>query len=124
MGRGRRDVTMGDERATARAPRAPRHAPPIPLDAISVLAGLAPGLVLETDDVPAGVAGVTQDQPSTVTVEEVGKMLRCGESTVRRLIRTAVLRPVEVDGRIHVRRSDIEHYQQSLGVGSPGKPGE
>ncbi len=59
-----------------------------------------------------------------VTVEEVGKMLRCGEATVRRLIRTAVLKPVDVDGRIHVQRSDIERYKRSLGVGSPGKPGE
>ena len=123
MGRGRRDVTMGDAPAAAKPTRLPRSEP-IPLDALSVLAGLAPGLVLETDDVPAGIAGATQDQPSTVTVEEVGKMLRCGEATVRRLIRTAVLKPVEVDGRIHVHRSDIERYRQSLGVGSPGKPGE
>jgi hypothetical protein len=114
---------MGDAPAPAKAARLPRSEP-IPLDALSVLAGLAPGLVLETDDVPAGIAGATQGLPSTVTVEEVGKMLRCGEATVRRLIRTAVLKPVEVDGRIHVQRSDIEHYKQSLGVGTRGKPGE
>jgi hypothetical protein len=123
MGRGRRDVTTDETPAIAKPPRRPR-AQPIPLDAISVLAGLAPGLILETDPLPAGVAGATQDEPSTVTVEEVGKLLRCGEATVRRLIRTAVLKPVDVDGRIHVRRSDIEHYRQSLSARAPGKPGE
>lgn len=122
MARGRRGVTMG-EAAVAKPPRRPGAAP-IPLDALSVLAGLAPGLVLEADDLPAGVAGATQDAPATVTVEEVGRMLRCGEATVRRLIRTAVLKPVEVDGRIHVSRSDIERYRQSLTARTPGKPGE
>jgi excisionase family DNA binding protein len=51
--------------------------------------------------------------PATVTVEEVGRLLRCGESTVRRLIRTTVLRPVEVDGTVRVRSSDVEAYRES-----------
>jgi excisionase family DNA binding protein len=49
----------------------------------------------------------------TVSVEEVGRLLRCSEATVRRLIRTTVLRPVGV-GEHHVRRSDVQSYRESL----------
>ena len=49
----------------------------------------------------------------TVSVEEAGRLLRCSEATVRRLIRTTVLRRVGV-GEHHVRRSDVESYRQSL----------
>ena len=49
----------------------------------------------------------------TVSIAEVGRLLRCSEATVRRLIRTTVLRPVGV-GEHHVRRSDVESYRQSL----------
>ena len=48
----------------------------------------------------------------TVSVEEVKRLLPCSEATVRRLIRTTVLRSVGV-GEHHVRRSDVESYQQS-----------
>jgi len=48
-----------------------------------------------------------------VSVEEVGRLLHRSEATVRRLIRTTVLRPVGF-GEHHVRRSDVESYRQSL----------
>ena len=60
----------------------------------------------------------------TVTVDEIGRWLRCSEATVRRLIRTAVLRPIVVDGQIRVRRSELDAYRSTLGIGTPDKPSE
>jgi len=91
---------------------------PIPLDSISLLAGIAPGLELEATVGPDG----TMPSGGPVSVDEVGRLLRCSEATVRRLIRTAVLRPVGIDEQ-HVRRSDVESYRQSLMRRVPGKPG-
>jgi len=92
---------------------------PIPIDSVSLLAGIAPGLELEP------TVGASGPVPSSapVSVDEVGRLLRCSEATVRRLIRTAVLRPVGV-GERHVRRSDVESYRQSLLHRVPGKPGD
>ncbi|MCW5892096.1 MAG: helix-turn-helix domain-containing protein [bacterium] len=121
MGRGRDEHPMD----TPPAPRpARRHESPIPLDPVSVLAGIAPGVELTVDPLPAGVAGALEDTRVTVSVEEVGRLLRCGEGTVRRLIRTAVLRPVRVDGAIHVRRSDVDTYLKHAASRVRGKPGE
>jgi len=92
---------------------------PIPLDSVSLLAGIAPGLELET----MVAAGEPVPSSGPVSVDEVGRLLRCSEATVRRLIRTAVLRPVGI-GERHVRRSDVESYRQSLARRMPGKPGE
>ena len=92
---------------------------PIALDSVSLLAGIAPGLELEGTVVADGP--VPSSAP--VSVDEVGRLLRCSEATVRRLIRTAVLRPVGV-GEHHVRRSDVESYRQSLLRRVPGKPGD
>src|SRR5262245_30278879 len=66
----------------------PDEQPPIPLDPIDLLAGIAPGVVLQADDNSA-------DDPEAgeVTVAEVGRMLRSGDTTVRRLIRTAGIGP-------------------------------
>jgi len=91
----------------------------IRLDSVSLLAGIAPGLELEP------TVGASGPVPSSapVSVDEVGRLLRCSEATVRRLIRTAVLRPVGV-GERHVRRSDVESYRQSLLRRVPGKPGD
>jgi excisionase family DNA binding protein len=121
MGRGRDEQVEGTQPATR--PRR-RHPAPIPLDPVSVLAGIAPGLELVVDPVPAGVAGAVDDTPVTVSVDEVGRLLRCGEATVRRLIRTAVLRPVRVDGAIHVRRSEVDAYLTYAATRVRGKPGE
>jgi excisionase family DNA binding protein len=101
-----------------------RSAPPIPLDAVSLLAGIAPGVVLEADPVPADIAGTAEPQPATVTVEEVGRLLRCGEATVRRLIRTAVLRPVQVGDTVQVRLADVDAYRNSFAPRTASKPGE
>ena len=122
MARGR-DGVDEDEVAEGRS-EARKPAPPIPLDPVNVLAGLAPGVELVVDDLPAGVAGAEEAQPMTVTVDEIGRLLRCSEATVRRLIRTAVLRPIVVDGQIRVRRSELDSYRTTLGIGTSDKPSE
>ena len=68
-------------------------APPIPLDPVDLLAGLAPDVQLDVDDLPAGIAGATMDTPMQISVAEVGKQLRSGDPTVRRLIRTPGVGP-------------------------------
>src|SRR5438552_2045984 len=100
MARGRGGVDE-DEVAAERS-KGRKQAPPIPLDPVNLLAGLAPGVELVVDALPPGVAGAEQTEPVTVTVDEIGRILRCGEPTVRRLIRTAVLRPIVVDGQIRI----------------------
>jgi len=112
-----------DEGGDGEALSPPRR-DPIPLDATSLLAGIGPGVTLEADPLPAGVSGSTTDEEAVVGIEDLGRMLRGGEATVRRLIRTAVLRPVEVDGRIGVRRSDVETYLSGIALRSARKPGE
>lgn len=88
---------MGGGRGrTKRRPRAGRAEAPIPLEPVDLLAGLAPGLELQADDVPAGLDREAPDPgPAWMTVAEAGKLIRSGEATVRRLIRTPELRPLE-----------------------------
>jgi hypothetical protein len=97
---------------------------PVPLDAVQLLAGLAPGLELTADDLPSGIAGNPRAEEALVTVEELGRILRVGESTIRRLIRTAVIRPVLVDGQPRIPQSQIDACRTSLHRSSPDKPGE
>ena len=97
---------------------------PIPLDPMSVLAGIAPGLELTADDLPPGIAGNTEAAEALLTVEELGRMLRVGEQTIRRLIRTAVIRPVVVDGQTRIPQSQVDAYRATLHRGGPDKPGE
>jgi excisionase family DNA binding protein len=92
---------------------------PIPLDPLSLITGIAPGITLESTVSKDG----SMPAAATLSVDEVGRLLRCSEATVRRLIRTAVLRPVGVGERC-VRRSDVESYRQSLHRRVPGKPGD
>ena len=92
---------------------------PISLDPLSLIAGIAPGLTLEGTLSPDGSVAAT----APLSVDEAGRLLRCSEATVRRLIRTAVLRPVGI-GERWVRRSDVESYRQSLHRRVPGKPGD
>ena len=123
MARGR--VGVDDDEGASERPDARKPAPPpIPLDPVNLLAGLAPGAELVVGDLPAGVAGADDTQPMTVTVDEIGRLLRCSEATVRRLIRTAVLRPIVVDGQIRVRRAELDSYRTTLGIGTPDKPSE
>ncbi|HWP66105.1 MAG TPA: helix-turn-helix domain-containing protein [Candidatus Limnocylindria bacterium] len=97
---------------------------PIPLEAVHVLAGLAPGMELTADDLPPGIAGNETAEEAMVTVEELGRLLRVSESTVRRLIRTAVIRPVLVDGQPRVPLRQVEACRAGLHRNSPDKPGE
>jgi excisionase family DNA binding protein len=122
MARGR--LGADDDESAAKRAEKRQSAPPIPLDPVNVLAGLAPGLELVVDPLPRGVAGAEETEPVTVSVDEIGRLLRCSEATIRRLIRTAVLKPVVVDGRIRVRKSDIDTYRTTLGIGTPDKPSE
>jgi hypothetical protein len=73
--------------------RAQGGAQPIPLGAVDLLAGLAPGVELGADDLPPGIADASARTPAAVTVDDVGRLLRSDDPTVRRLIRTPVLRP-------------------------------
>src|SRR5215470_13757489 len=122
MARGR--VGVDDDESAAERAEKPRSAPPIPLDPVNVLAGLAPGLELTVDPLPRGVAGAEETEPVTVSVDEIGRLLRCSEATVRRLIRTAVLRPIVVDGQLRVRRADLDEFRAAFGIGTSDKPSE
>lgn len=97
---------------------------PIPLSPVNVLAGIGSSLELTADPLPAGVAGVPTEQSASVSVEELGRMLRVDEAAIRKLIRTAVIRPVVQDGKIRIPLKDILAYRASTGRGEPGKPGE
>ena len=90
---------------------------PIALRSVDVLAGIGPGVELEADDLPAGVAGNDQPTPAVLTVEELGKLLRSGEPTVHRLIRTRVLTPAgKAPGSVRAAPSRPRR--------PPDKPGE
>ena len=91
---------------------------------VNLLAGIAPGVDLGADDLPGGVAGAEATTPATVGVEEVGKMLRCGDTTVRRLIQSGALRPIEQRGEVRLRRRDVLALRAGVLPPTPDKPGE
>ena len=97
---------------------------PLPVRPVNLLAGIAPGVDLGADDLPGGVAGAEATTPATVTVEEVGKMLRCGDATVRRLIQSGVLRPVEQRGKVRIRRTEVLALRAGVLPATSDKPGE
>ena len=103
MGRGRRGD--GDD------PGARKAKPPIPLEPIDLLAGLAPGLELQADDAPAGLdEEVPEGGPASLTVAEAGKMIRSGDETIRRLIRMPGLRPADAvaeGGPVEIDRAGV-----------------
>lgn len=72
--------------------------PPIPIETVDLLAGLAPGVQLEVDDLPAGVAGAEKTTPVGISVNEVGRLLRSGDPVIRRLIRTPMIEPGGSEG--------------------------
>jgi len=115
-------------RASTRAVRARRtRAAPIPLAPIELLAGLGPGVDLEADDLPPGLdpeslAG--EPLSARVTVGEVGKHLRSGDRTLRRLIRTPVVRPVPAGGEGLVEGRDVEVCRAGVPPRDRRRPGE
>jgi hypothetical protein len=67
---------------------------PLPVTPLDLLAGLGDGVELHADgSLDAPDANADGAEPATTTVAETGKLVRSGDSTVRRLIRTSVLRP-------------------------------
>jgi len=111
----------GRGRRPGRARRA--AGPPIPLDPIDLLAGLGPGVDLRTEDLPPGIDEAVPSSvatPTGVTVAEAGKLIRAGEETVRRLIRTDVLKPV--DAARPRRFGDVD--RAGVPPRGSGKPGE
>ena len=97
---------------------------PLPVRPVNLLAGIAPGVDLGADDLPVGVAAVGVTMRATVSVEEVGKMLRCGDTTVRRLIQSGALRPIEQRGEVRLRRRDVLALRAGVLPSTPDKPGE
>jgi hypothetical protein len=101
----------------------PARAVPIPLEPVDLLAGLAPGVELQVDDLPPGMVEDDPEGSSSthVTVSDAGRLVRAGEATIRRLIRTPVLRPAEPDPR-RPARTDVD--RAGVPPRTPDKPGE
>ena len=112
------------KRTRKRIPSAEERTPPLPLQPVNLLAGIAPGIDLDADDLPAGIAAAEEKTSATVTVDEVGKMLRCGDATVRRLIQSGVLRPVKEGGKLRVRRSEVLLLRAGVLPPTSERPGE
>ncbi len=110
---------MGRE---GRKPRVRAEQPgPIPLEPIDLLAGLAPGVELYADDLPPGIdeeTPATTPLPAAASVAQVGRQIRAGDGTVRRLIRTTVLRPAP-----GARRGQ-DTDRAGVPPRTPAKPGE
>lgn len=79
------------KRTDGRQPVPREEQPPIPLEPVDLLAGIAPGVVLHADE----AIDAEDAESGEVTVGDVGRMLRSGDATIRRLIRTAGIRPTE-----------------------------
>jgi hypothetical protein len=76
---------------------------PIPCEPVDLLAGIATGVELAADDPPP--AG--EDDSATLTVAEVGRMLRSEDDTIRRLIRKARIEPSPAASEGDVRRAGV-----------------
>jgi hypothetical protein len=86
----RRKASKAGSKARSRKRKMPAG-PPIPLTPIDLLAGLGPDVNLLADDLPPGIASESPSDgatPAVTTVAEAGKMLRAGDATIRRLVRT------------------------------------
>ena len=109
----RRDGSRGRRRAAA--------APPLPLAPVDLLAGLAPDVELHADDLPPGLESASVANgpiPATMTVAEAGRLVRSGDGTIRRLIRSAAIRPA--DGEPPA----LEPDRAGVLPRTPDKPGE
>ena len=49
-----------------------------------------------------------------MTVEEVARLLRLNQVTIRRYIRSGRLKAVQVGGRIRMRREDVEQFARPI----------
>jgi hypothetical protein len=113
---------MGDGRRRGKRRSGGERSAPIPLEPVDLLVGLAPDVELLADDLPPGIDPETPagaPSPASTTVAEAGKLIRAGEGTIRRLIRTRVLRPGDgspVDG------DDVD--RAGVPPRTPDKPGE
>jgi hypothetical protein len=108
MGRGRRKRAAGGRRKPG----------PIALEPVDLLAGLAPGLELHADDVPPTL-DPDAPLPASTTVAEAGRLIRAGDGTIRRLIRTQVLRPAD-----RPARTGADPDRAGVLPRTPDKPGE
>jgi hypothetical protein len=113
----RRDGSRGRRRAPA--------APPVPLAPVDLLAGLAPDVELHADDLPPGLESGSVANgpiPATMTVAEAGRLVRSGDGTIRRLIRSAAIRPASpaADGEPPA----LEPDRAGVLPRTPDKPGE
>jgi hypothetical protein len=117
MARGRAGVD--DDEVASGAGGAQAGAPADLLDRVNLLAGLLPA---KSSSATAGRRPAPTTQPMTVTVDD--RRFCAAAGVVRRLIRTAVLRPIVIDGQIRVRRAELDSYRTTLGIGTPDKPSE
>jgi hypothetical protein len=119
---GRKGTRTGSKARTRK--RTTPLAPPLPLSPIELLAGLGPDVELLADDLPPGIAGTSPDggpTPAMTTVAEAGKLLRAGDATVRRLVRT---RGVLAGSRDPIPRAAERDRAGVLPRTTPDKPGE
>jgi hypothetical protein len=117
---GRKAARTGSK-ARARKRKMP-VGPPLPLTPIDLLAGLGPNVELLADDLPPGIgteAGGSAT-PALTTVAETGKMLRAGDATIRRLVRT---RGVLAGSADPIPRA-VEPDRAGVVPRTPDKPGE
>src|SRR5882724_10709793 len=106
------EMAGGRRKARPRARRAPKPAP-IALEPVELLA----------DDLPPGIdeeSSATTPLPATLTVAEAGRLIRSGDGTIRRLIRTTVLAPEKHPAA----REDADTDRAGVLPRTPGKPGE
>lgn len=118
---GRKGSRTGSK-ARARKRKMPMG-PPIPLSPIELLAGLGPDVELLADDLPPGIAGASSDggaTPAVTSVAEAGKLLRAGDTTLRRLVRT---RGVLAGSADPIPRA-AERDRAGVPPRTPDKPGE
>jgi len=118
----RRKASQTGSKGRARKRKTP-PGPPLPLTPIDLLAGLGPDVELLADDLPPGVASDTASggpTPAMTTVADAGKMLRAGDATIRRLVRT---RGVLAGSRDPIPRA-AEPDRAGVVPRTPDKPGE
>ena len=112
----------GRRKLRPRARRAPKPVP-LALAPVDLLAGLAPGVELRADDLPPGIdeeSTARTPLPASLTVAEAGRLIRSGDGTIRRLIRTTLLGPEKRSAA----REDADTDRAGVLPRTPGKPGE